>query len=79
VLKAVARQRLHVNQDSLDFGDGRPEGQALPILSTRCQHLWDALGTAYQVLRLDAACHPTWAKLVRTPFRALRRSRAVVG
>jgi hypothetical protein len=57
VLKAVARQRLHVNQDSIDFGDGRPEGQALPILSTRCQHLWDALGTAYQVLRLDAACH----------------------
>ena len=35
VLKAVARQRLHVNQDSLDFGDGRPEGQALPITSTR--------------------------------------------
>ena len=27
VLKAVARQRLHANQDTLDFGDGRPAGQ----------------------------------------------------
>ena len=26
VLKAVARQRLHANQDTLDFGDGRPGG-----------------------------------------------------
>jgi hypothetical protein len=43
VLKAVARQRLHANQDTLDFGDGRPRGAALPILSTRSQHLWDAL------------------------------------
>ena len=27
VLKAVARQRLHANQDSLDFGDGQPGGE----------------------------------------------------
>jgi hypothetical protein len=56
VLKAVARQRLHANQDTLDFGDGRPRGAALPILSTRSQHLWDALELAYRVLGLDAAC-----------------------
>jgi hypothetical protein len=56
VLKAVARQRLHANQDTLDFGDGRPRGAALPILSTRSQHLWDALEVAYRVLGLDAAC-----------------------
>jgi Transposase DDE domain len=56
VLKAVARQRLHANQDSLDFGDGRPMGATLPILSTRCQHLWDALCSAYRVLGFDAAC-----------------------
>ena len=56
VLKAVARQRLHANQDTLDLGDGRPGGAALPILSTRSQRLWDALGMAYRVLGLDAAC-----------------------
>jgi hypothetical protein len=31
-------------------------GAALPILSTRSQHLWDALEVAYRVLGLDAAC-----------------------
>jgi hypothetical protein len=56
VLKAVARQRLHANQDTLDFGDGRPRGAALPILSTRSQHLWDALEVAYRVLGLGAGC-----------------------
>jgi Transposase DDE domain len=56
VLKAVARQRLHANQDSLDFGDGRPRGAALPILATRSQHLWDALQAGYRVLGFDAAC-----------------------
>jgi hypothetical protein len=56
VLKAVARQRLHANQDSLDFGDGRPSGAALPILSTRSQHLWDALQVGYRVLGFDGAC-----------------------
>ena len=55
VLKAAARQRLHANQDSLDFGDGRPVGATLPILSTRSQLLWDTLGLAYYRLGLDAA------------------------
>src|SRR5215203_2629143 len=55
-LRAVARQRLHANQDSLDFGDGRPEGEALPITSTRSRHLWDALCLAYTGLGLDTAC-----------------------
>ena len=50
VLKAVAWQRLHANQDSLDFGDGRPAGAMLPILSTRWQHLWDPLSSAYRAL-----------------------------
>lgn len=39
--KAVAAQRLHANQDSLDFGDGQPGAAELPILSTRSKHLWD--------------------------------------
>ena len=55
VLKAAARQRLHANQDSLDFGDGRPAGAALPILSTRSQLLWDTLGLAYSRLGFEAA------------------------
>ena len=54
VLKAVARQRLHAGQDTLDFGDGRPAGATLPILSTRSQLLWDVLGLAYTSLRFDA-------------------------
>jgi hypothetical protein len=56
VLKAVARQRLHANQDALDFGDGRPEGQALPITSTQSKHLWDALCLAYARLGFEPAC-----------------------
>jgi hypothetical protein len=56
VLRAVARQRLHANQDSLDFGDGRPTGEALPITSTQSKHLWDALCLAYAELRFDGAC-----------------------
>ena len=55
-LKAVARQRLHANQDSFDFGDGRPEGEALPITSTRSRHLWDALCLTYTGLGFDTAC-----------------------
>jgi hypothetical protein len=35
VLKAVARQRLHANHDSIDIGDGRPEGEAWPITTTQ--------------------------------------------
>jgi hypothetical protein len=71
VLKAVARQRLHANQDTLDFGDGRPRGAALPILSTRSQHLWDALEVGYRVLGLDAACDQDEV------FQALVLARAV--
>jgi hypothetical protein len=56
VLKAVARQRLNAGQDTLDFGDGRPAGATLPILSTRSQQLWDALCLAYSSLGFDAAC-----------------------
>jgi hypothetical protein len=56
VLKAVARQRLHAGQDSLDFGDGQPVGATLPILSTRSQLLWDTLSLAYRALAFDVAC-----------------------
>ena len=56
VLKAVVRQRLHAGQDTFDFGDGRPAGATLPILSTRSQLLWDVLGLAYARLGFDAAC-----------------------
>ena len=56
VLKAVARQRLHTNQDTLDFGDGRPEGEALPITSTQSKQLWDALCLVYDRLGFDAVC-----------------------
>jgi Transposase DDE domain len=54
-LKAVARQRLYAGQDTLDLGDGRPEGQALPITSTRSKRLWDALCLAYTRLGFDTA------------------------
>ena len=56
VFKAAARQRLHVGQDTLDFGDGRPEGEALPITSTQSKHLWDALCLAYDRLGFGDAC-----------------------
>ena len=55
-LRAVARQRLHTGQDTSDFGDGRPAGEALPITSTRSKHLWDALSAAYAGLGFDTAC-----------------------
>ena len=55
VLKAAARQRLHADQDTLDFGDGRPAGQALPITSTQSKHLWEALGWVYERLGFEAA------------------------
>lgn len=55
VLKAAARQRLHAGQDTLDFGDGRPAAEALPITATQSKHLWDALCGAYDRLGLDAA------------------------
>jgi hypothetical protein len=56
LLKAVAQQRLHAGQLSLDFGDGQPGATELPILSTRSKRLWEALSTAYQVLGFDLAC-----------------------
>jgi hypothetical protein len=55
LLRAAAQQRLRANQDTLDFGDGRPAGQALPITSTQSKHLWDALGSAYDRLGFDEA------------------------
>ena len=36
LLKAAAQQRLHANQDTLGFDDGRPEGESLPIRSRLC-------------------------------------------
>ena len=54
-LKAAARQRLHAGQDTLDFGDGRPAGEALAITSTQSKHLWDALCWAYDRLGFDTA------------------------
>lgn len=56
LLKAVAGQRLHADQDSLDFGDGRPGAAELPIRSTQSKHLWDVLTTAWRVLGLESAC-----------------------
>lgn len=53
VLKAAARQRMNAGQDELDFGDGQPRGRALPIHSTRAEHLWEALSTAFRAVGLD--------------------------
>ena len=55
MLKAAARQRLHAGQDTLDFGDGRPAGEALPITATQSKRRWDALCWVYDRLGLDAA------------------------
>ena len=56
VLKTVARQRLHANQDTLDLDDGRLGDDEAPIVSSQARHLWETLSTAYQVLGLDRAC-----------------------
>jgi hypothetical protein len=56
VLKTVARQRMHANQDTLDLDDGRLGDDEAPIVSSRARHLWEVLVTAYQVLGLDQAC-----------------------
>jgi hypothetical protein len=56
VLKTVARQRLHANQDTLDFDDGQLSDAEAPIVASQAKHLWEALATAYQVLGLDRAC-----------------------
>ena len=56
ILKTVARQRMHANQDALDFDDGQPGGEEAPIVSSRAKHLWEVLCTAYGVLGLGRAC-----------------------
>jgi len=56
VLRTVARQRLHANQDMFDFDDGQPDEEEAPIVSSQARHLWELLTTAYQVLRFDRAC-----------------------
>jgi len=56
VLKTVARQRLHANQDTLDLDDGQLGGDEAPIVSSQARHLWEVLSTGYQVLGLDRAC-----------------------
>jgi Transposase DDE domain len=56
VLKTVAQQRLHANQDALDFGDGQLDAGEAPIVASRARHLWETLTGAYQVLGLDVAC-----------------------
>jgi hypothetical protein len=55
VLKTVARQRLHANQDTSDLDDGRLGDDEAPIVSSQTRHLWEVLSTAYQVLGLDWA------------------------
>lgn len=55
-LKLVARQQIREAaplQDELDFGDGLPRRGALPILSSRAGHLWDALSAGYAAVGLD--------------------------
>ena len=55
VLKTVARQRLHANQDTLDLDDGR--SATTRRRSCRVgQALWEVLVTAYELLGLDRAC-----------------------
>jgi hypothetical protein len=56
VLKTIARQRMHANQDTLDLDDGRLGDDEAPIVSSQARHLWEVLVTAYQVLGLDRAC-----------------------
>jgi hypothetical protein len=60
LLRAIARQRLAAGQDELDLGlpggpGRRVDGAALPIISSRMGHLWDALYRAYRVLGLERA------------------------
>ena len=55
VLKIIAQQRLHANQDRLDFDDGALVAEEAPIVSSQARHLWETLSTAYRVLGLDRA------------------------
>lgn len=56
ILKTVARQRMHANQDTLDLADGQPGEQEAPIVSSCAKHLWEVLCTAYAVLGFEQAC-----------------------
>jgi hypothetical protein len=56
VLKTVAWQRMHANQDALELDDGQPSDQEAPIVASSARHLWEALCIAYQVLGFDRAC-----------------------
>jgi hypothetical protein len=56
VLRTVAQQRLHANQDSFDFDDGQLDAAEAPIVASQARHLWETLTTAYRVLGLDRAC-----------------------
>jgi hypothetical protein len=56
ILKTIARQRMHANQEALDFDNGQPVGEEAPIVSSRAKHLWEVLCTAYGVLGFDQAC-----------------------
>ncbi len=53
VLKAVAQQRLHAGQDTLELGDGLPADGEAPIVADRARHLWEALNTGYEVLGFE--------------------------
>ena len=56
VLRTVAQQRLHRNQDMLDLDDGQLGDEEAPILASQARHLWETLRTAYRALGLDRAC-----------------------
>ncbi len=56
VLKTVAQQRLHVDQDTLDLDDGRPGHNEAPIVSSQARYLWETPSTACRVHGLDRAC-----------------------
>jgi hypothetical protein len=59
LLKAAARQRLAAGQGELELGlapaGSTGGGGALPITSSRMQHLWDALAHGYEVLGFEQA------------------------
>jgi hypothetical protein len=59
LLKAAARQRLASGQGELDLDLASAQqpgrGGALPIMSSRMQHLWDALAHGYEVLGFEQA------------------------
>jgi hypothetical protein len=55
-LKSAAAARLAAGQTELDLGlSGGVEPGTLPITSSRMSHQWDALCTAYRILRFESA------------------------